>query len=346
METLASADVSAEGAGFVRWEPEYSAFSIELSRALVPQILEAVAESRRQGIETGGLLIGCFPKASVPTIRITRFLPIERRTEDGIPFVLTPAQRMRFAEAVGEANTRETSAVGFFRTSLGTDRTLTSEDLKLSSDQFNRAIHVGLLVASEFPQKSALFLSISGKMAHEPIVQPFTFEPAELNRLVRNESTYATAPVESGKREAPFLAPPEPLVKEQPAAGRWWVNAILLFAILAALMAGIALGPLIPGSRMENWMPKSKNGLGLRVQPTHQLLRVSWNHQSPEIYKAKTAMLVIMDAGRQRQLKLEPGDLERGTLTYENAGPHVLLTMVLSMPQSVTLSQSVAWEQP
>ena len=84
--------------------------------------------------------------------------------------------------------------------------------------------------------------------------------------------------------------------------------------------------------------------MNLRVTAKDRLLRVTWNQQNADLYRAKITMLDISDTGRQEQIQLHRSDLQSGAIVYQRTGEHVLITLVLGMPDASTISQSVAWE--
>src|SRR5580700_5201665 len=146
------------GASYIHWHNERSPYAVELREGLVRQILEEAAAAEEIGVEAGGVLVGTFPRGSELTVRIDRIIPINRRAKDGPGFVLYDEQQERFRAAVREANTRETSAVGFFRTHRGSPLMLSVDDRRLSAEEFRNSVHLILVVGSSQPRRASIFI--------------------------------------------------------------------------------------------------------------------------------------------------------------------------------------------
>ena len=69
-QNLPERESSDDAPLYIRWSPDRSPYAIELRLDLVPKILQELAEGERLGIEIGGVLVGSFPDAYMPTMRI------------------------------------------------------------------------------------------------------------------------------------------------------------------------------------------------------------------------------------------------------------------------------------
>jgi proteasome lid subunit RPN8/RPN11 len=352
---------------YIHWHSERSPYAVELKTGLIAQIIEEVSAADDLGVETGGVLVGTFPRASELTIRIEQVIPIERRAEDGAEFVLTSAQRERFRAAVRDANTRETSAVGFFRSHRGAPLALSDEDRRLSAEEFKNSIHLVLLVGTELPRSASIYFSTGMQSPPEiavpefefsldaltsaatvhpsaPPVQPpaLTAPPAQAD--MRASVALTTVSEEAPPRSVPFPVDQRPMWSE--SGGRSWGLFALLAIVLAigAFAAGFIVRPLLPGSKLESELPRSVSKLDLRViAGPDKVLQISWNHRAPVIYKANYGTLQIADGLQTREIRLSHDELETGSVAYERMNERLVATLILSMPDGTATSQSCSW---
>ena len=337
---------------YIHWHSERSLYAVELKAGLVRQINEEIAAARDLGVETGGVLVGTFPRASELTVRIDQVIPIERRAEDGAEFVLSGSQRERFRAAIREANTRETSAVGFFRSQRGGSLVLSDEDRRISSEEFKNSVHVILLVRAEQPRLGSIYLARGWQAPAELIIPEFGFNIEHLRSstpLVHPGSALAAV------REEVVAPPPPPRAVEdisnEPPAWhelgeyRWGLLAALaVLLMLGAFAAGFLVRPLLPGSKLERELPSSDVKLQLEVTSgADKVLQITWNHRSPDIYKANYGILEIADGLQTRQIRLSRDELETGSVSYERVNENLLITLILGMPDGTTVSEARSW---
>lgn len=332
---------------YIQWHGENSRYAVQLKTGLAEQMIEEIAAAQDLDFETGGILVGTFPRASQLTVRIDRIISIDRRLNDGGSFVLSAEQLERFRAAVREANTRETSAVGFFRSVKGSELKLSAEDLRLSSEEFKNAVHLILLVKSEAPRVASIYLSTGTQAPPELAVPEFGFSPETLKTPTAPHPSVALTPIEEEvvpqhEEDVPvapartWVEPSNPQIK--------WIAALSVALTLLGFAAGFIVRPLLPGSKLERQLPQSDAKLDLAVVAgTDRLLKISWNHQAPAIYRAKYGTLEIADGMQAREIKLSSDELEMGSVAYERVNEHLLATLILTMPDGSSVSESSSW---
>jgi proteasome lid subunit RPN8/RPN11 len=343
------------GAPYIHWHNERSPYAVELKAALVQQIVAEVAQAEEVGVETGGVLVGTFPRASELTVRIDGIMPLARRVEDGAEFVLTGTQRERFREAIRQANTRETSAVGFFRSQRGTSLALSDEDRRLSSEEFRSSVHLILLVGSLEPRFASISLSKGLHSPPEIAVPEFAFDSTALKSVATVHPGSAVAPGVALTTSLPeeLATPPadegvpigQPPIWRETGGPRWIIAGVAsVVLVIAGFAAGFIVRPLLPGSKLERELPRSAAALDLRVATgSDKIVQISWNHRAKPIYEASHGMLEIADGLQMREVQLNPDDLEAGSVAYEPFNDHLLVTMVLTLADGSSVSQSSAW---
>ena len=76
-------------------------------------------------------------------------------------------------------------------------------------------------------------------------------------------------------------------------------------------------------------------------------LRVSWNNSSGAFNGASGARLVVKRAGSpDQEVQLGLDDLRLGAVEIENEAPRVDVTLVIEIPGSSSITQSVRWDRP
>jgi proteasome lid subunit RPN8/RPN11 len=352
---------------YIHWHNERSPYAVELKAGLIGQIIEEIAAAGDLGAETGGVLVGTFPRATELTVRIERIIPIKRTVEDGAEFVSTNAQRERFRAAVRDANTRETSAVGFFRSRRGVPLALSDEDRRLSTEEFKNSIHVILLVGAALPRSASIYFSTGLQSPPEIVVPEFSFSLDALTSAATMHSSaltvqplpatpppsaatmhpsvaLTTVSEEVAPRTVGFPAEQPPMWQES-RPKRWGVFTVLaVFLMLGAFAAGFIVRPLLPGSKLESELPRSEAELDFGVEGgPDKVLQISWNHQAPVIYKANYGVLAITDGLQTRRIKLSRDELATGSVSYERVNDSLSITLMLNMPDGTTVSQSCSW---
>lgn len=316
---------------YIRWSPDRSAYSVELRLDLVTQIAEQVELSERMGTELGGFLIGSFPIAHVPTIRVDDIEMVSNGSEDDTVFLPEPNEFRRFPDMRYPARARDSAVIGFFRTHarIGPMRPSLA-DRSLVAQEFRNSPYVVLLIHAQAPHTAAFFVAANGQLPQEPSVREFQFDENEFKSLPE-------VPADDGEDRRARLKLPFRFNKETVRV-YWKVAVLVLLAIGAcALMWSFAHQASGPG-----WV-RATNQLHLTVTPEDRLLRISWNHDAGELNQATGATLVIVDGGIRSELPLEMDDLRLGSVEYQESGSRVQVQLKLTKRSGQVSANSAEW---
>ena len=315
---------------YIRWSPDRSPYAIELKLELVSKMAGELAQAERLGVEVGGVLIGSFPDAHMPTLRIEDVDMIPRHAGDGTTFLLDPEQFARFSGVRWGVRASGSAPIGLFRSHLrGGALRPSLADRNLLSAEFKQAIYAALLIQGRSPHGAAFFIAANGQLSDEPAVREFRFNESEFRAL-------------------PEVQP------ESPPPGKGWRAAfsrpkLRLYAIIVALLligaAGCIL--LLSFNRQQAVPPFARSGYPMRLAVTgyDHLLRISWNHAARELDGSSGATLMINDGTSRRQIKLGLDELRLGSIEYDRSTPHVQVTMAVEKPGSPSHSESAEWNQ-
>ena len=313
---------------YIRWSPDRSPYAIELKLDLVSKVTQELARAEKSAGEIGGVLVGSFPDALTPTVRIddVEFLPREE-SQTGI-FLLNPKQQVLYSEVRWRPKPRATVALGLFRSHLrSVPLRPSAADRNLLSTEFKQAIYAELLVEAKPPYTGALFLSTEGLLPEEPAVREFRLNEADFRALPEVQ--------------------PEALPGEQeeasPPGEKTRLYAILGTLLLVGISACLLMWSFAKQSAAPQWL-SSSHQLELAITGS-RLLRISWNHAARELDGSSGATLVIADGAARSEIKLGLDELRLGAVEYDRRSPHVQVTMTVAMPGSTSVSQSAAWDQ-
>ncbi|MGH9584690.1 MAG: hypothetical protein ACRD4O_17350 [Bryobacteraceae bacterium] len=301
--------IAEEAPLYVRWNPDRSPFAIEMKLDLVARAGAEIEKASQLNVETGGVLIGSFPSAAVPTLRIDDFISIPRRAGDGQVFMLNPDEHERFAQVRWRDLPHEKTAVGFFRSHLRSGPLKPSiADRGLLSEHF-RDVYALLLVEGRDLNRAAFFVAANRELPDQPSVREFRFEEEAFKSLPEVQPEESPVPV-SGLR---------------PLAWRpWWAA---LFALVVLVCAAIVWA--VDGNGGASANPGSVN---LSISGTGSVLTVSWNHAARQIAHAGGATLLIADGASRRRIELGEDDLILGAIDYQRSSAHVAATLTLKLP--------------
>lgn len=308
---------------YVRWNPGRSPFAIEMRLDLVARAGAEIERANRLDLETGGVLIGSFPSAAVPTLRIDDFIPIPRDAGDGQVFMLNPDEHERFAQTRWRDLPRDKTAVGFFRSHLRAGPLKPSiADRGLLSEHF-RDVYVLLLVEGHEPNRAAFFVAARRELPDQPSVREFRFAGDAFQSLPEIQEETIEEPAPASARERPRAWQP------------WWA---VLFAVVVLVCAVIV------------WALDGKIGLSgntgsvdLSIRDDGQVLTISWNHAAREIAHAGGATLLIDDGASRRKIALGQDDLVLGAIDYKRSGAHVTATLTLDLPTGNAAPETASW---
>lgn len=311
---------------YIRWAPFRSAYAIELRLDLVPQLLAEIERAAAAGLEVGGVLVGSFPNAQTPTLRIEEVELMARRPENGAVYVPHPETHRHLHEIRLRAQRRDRAVVGFFRSHARSAPLLPSlTDRSLISEEFAQGLYALLLIEARAPHYATFFLAAGGQLPEEPSTREFVLDEDEFKSL-------------------PEIRPAG-AVSRQPDARE--ASKIPFYGLIAVgLMAIIALFAwALPRGIGDQWAGRSPNPPGLGLTAAGHLVRISWDHSAGTISSAQGASLLIVDGSTRREVKIGPDELRLGTVDYQHTTPHVEVTMTLDVPGAKVPPQSAAWTQ-
>lgn len=314
---------------YIRWSPDRSPYAIELRLELVPKILTALAEGEKLGIEVGGVLVGTFPDASLPTVRVEDIEMLPRDGKEGVAFLADIGQQAAFSQVRWAVRPRSTAALGLFRSQLRDGALRPSvADRNLLLNQFKEGMYGALLVQGAAPHAAAFFLATDGQLPDEPAVREFRFNEEEFRALpeVQHDARAEEQKGLSGARHKLRL---------------YGIVAALLLIGLGAcfLMWSFTQQPALPP-----WLGSSQQ-LQLAVTGNDHLLRISWNHAARQLEASSGATLVIADGATRREIKLGVDELRLGAVQYERTGAHVEVRLVIDTPNAPSSAESAEWDQ-
>ncbi len=314
---------------YIRWSPDHSPYAIELKLDLVAKILKELARAERLGIEVGGVLVGSFPDAYTPTIRIEDVEMIPRGSGEGATYLLDPNEQAAFAQVRWGARARGTAALGLFRSHLRSGPLRPSlADRSLLAAHFKQAIYAALLVQGKTPHAAAFFLASNGQLTDEPAVREFRFNEEEFRGL---PEVQPDAPVEDENLEVP---------RRHNARLYGIVGVLLLIGLGACLL----MWSFTKQAALPAWLGSSRQ-LQLAITGRGQLLRISWNHAARELDGSSGATLVITDGPARREIKLGVDELRLGVVEYDRSTPHVQATMSVETAGDNSPPESAEWGQ-
>ena len=314
---------------YIRWSPDRSPYAIELRLDLVAKILQELVEAERLGIEVGGVLVGSFPDAYMPTMRIedVEMLPIDGK--EGATYLLNPGQQAAFSQALRRLRARGTAAVGLFRSHLRRGPLRPSlPDQNLLSAEFKQTTCVALLVQATQPHAAAFFVATNGELAEEPAVREFRF----------NEQDFRALP------EVRPEALPQQRESETPRRRKFRLYVLLATLVLIGLGACLLMWSFSKEAVLPPWLGRSRQ-LELAITGNDHLLRISWNHTARELEGSSGATLVITDGSTRREIKLGLDELRLGAVEYDRSSPHVEVRMNINAHGASLSSESANWDQ-
>jgi len=139
--------------GYYLWEAAGRGFEVHISLdaidALLSEIMRGFGAVPKRGAEVGGLLIGSIERGAATIVRIDDFEPVECGYTRGPSYLLSPEERETFEGACARWRpdaSRDSYAVGFYRSHTREGLSLAREDVELLDRCFSGPSYVALLV--------------------------------------------------------------------------------------------------------------------------------------------------------------------------------------------------------
>jgi hypothetical protein len=331
MQSMPNASEGAEAPLYVRWGPNGSPYAIELKLALVPTIRDLLSAVAGDSAEIGGVLIGSLPNSHSTTLRVEDVEMFARDEKNGSTFIIDPSQENKVEEVRTRVRATGRSVVGLLRSHRRPGALRPSlADRGLISSLFTEPVCVLLLIEGSEPHLAAFFVAQNGKMPAAPTVREFKFDDREFRLLPEVEPDAPKAP-------APEPRSPKPDKRFSPL----WIG---LGGVLAA-SALYAVWQGVEGTKgVVFWR---SNQLELATWREGPGLRVGWNNSSHALDGASGARLLVRRRGDADQtLQLGLDDLRLGAVEVENSASPVDVTLVVEVPGSSSITQTVRWENP
>lgn len=318
---------------YVRWNPDRSPYAIELRLDLVDEVSDELARAERLGAEIGGVLVGTFPTAYSPTLRIEDVEIVERGAEEGAIYVLDPGKHERVTEIRSRARARQRDAVGFFRSHLRPGAMQPSlADRSLLSREFRDGLYAVLLIEGRAPHTATFFLASNGHLPGEASVRNFRFDEREFRALPEVQPE-AGPPLATKDAEDP-----------KPRSGAkvyGTVAALLVIAVVACFfMWSFSRQTPVPHAA------EASTPLRLALENRGGLLRITWDHGSHDLDRATGATVEIVDGPSRRDLQLGVDELRLGAIEYERNTGKVQVKMSVNAPSTrpgAGPSQTAQW---
>ncbi len=311
---------------YIRWAPFRSAYAIEFRLELVSQLLAEIERAAAAGLEVGGALVGSFPNAQAPTLRIEEIELMARRPENGAVYVPHPETHRHLYETRMSAQRRGRAVVGFFRSHARSSPLVPSfTDRTLISDEFAQGVFALFLIESRTPHFATFFIAAGGELPEEPSTREFRLDEEEFKAL-------------------PEIRPAVPAARRPPTreASRIPVYGILAIAVIAIIAL---FSWILPRGIPDLWPARSSSEIGLALTGAGPLVRINWDHSAGSVSRARSATLLIVDGANRREIKIGPDELRLGTVDYQYTSPRVEVTMTLDAPGLQVPSQSARWSQ-
>lgn len=319
--------------------------SLRYSYAVLDRIRKEVFKKfvsiPRGGVEVGGVLFGAISECE---IRILDSRALEIEYLNGPSFILSENDETSLLQlletAASDPDLRGMQPVGWYHSHTRSEIVLSEEDIAVHQRFFQNPENIALVIKPyKFdPPRIGVFLrTADGSLSGDAPRSTFSLEPAGKNNSgaeapamasvdrtapsadpvsewgqtripARSESPDYRSP-ESGLREFPIG---EPLSTSHPLPANRSIWIILTVAITAICIAGLLL--------VDNNRPqpvRESAPMWLRLSDAGDHLDIVWDRSSPVFANARSAEIVIAEAGRQpATVPLDRDSLRRGTVSY------------------------------
>lgn len=333
-------------ANYYLWEESERSIRIYLNPTTVDRLqreaLIGADGSLSAEAEVGGILIGKTEFDGEQKITLIEdFTPVPCRNQSGPLYRLSEEDTVKFEAALTlcSSDARGLSVVGYYRSHKRDDLYLSSEDINLIQKYFPQPDQVFLLVKtlSSRACTAGFFFWEDGYIQTEFTYLEVPFGPVQSFPI-------AEPPTPAAARVDDRLAPPakdlsqtalpiaQPLslskpVRRHPARG-WLVRALTVTtAAITVTFAGLNFWRSRPSQPQEGAGTSSiaSLGLGLHVQRQQGSLQLTWNPTSKELIGAEQAVLYINEGSNERALRLDPGQLRGGAMSFDPNGDDIEL---------------------
>ncbi len=307
------------------------------------EMLEALRSIPKRGLEIGGILLGRVElrEDGRQTIFVEAYETVECEHEYGPSYEFSPHDRLLFEQVVSRRRNQppgEPQAVGFFRSRTGSEPEFNAQDIEIARDLFSRQPSLCLLVQPFIDQPGEARIGIWSDDAFHPL-ETFPF-----NAGVLLEGGFPIV-------AAPTPEPAEPEVTNLTAPARAWHSWALSGAAAAMLIVSLTMWSRSHAATAQAEPSEAPRpaatpdaGVSLHVERRDGSAILTWNRAAPDAQRAQSALLVITDADKRRELRLDRTDLQTGRVVYVPESDDISFQLQLLAPGRSS-TESVRWLQ-
>lgn len=371
--------------GYFVWDAPGQPVAIHLHMEVLDRLsaeaMRGFGAVPKRGAEVGGVLVGTIEpgRDGHPAIvRVEDFEPVECDYQRGPSYLFAEDGKAAFEDAVQRwqpDSSRDTHAVGYYRSHTREGMSLAREDIEILDEFFPDADNVALLVkpygtkVSEagffvrkdgaFPDASPLEFPFRRRelTGEEPPPHRSLMERRPRPRRREESEVRAMAPtsIEASAHYRDAYVEPEPTrpvlagaayATTMPARSRFpssvWIPLSFVF-----LLFGVALGMMIlPRIASKGSNDPQDFALGLSVSRSGGNLSVKWDRHAPAIQAAQSGLIEIEENGRpipDSPKNLDTADLQGGGMTYTNSSNLVKFRLTVYPKARVSVTETVEW---
>ncbi|HML17543.1 MAG TPA: hypothetical protein VK419_10975 [Bryobacteraceae bacterium] len=358
--------------GYYVWEVPGKPVAIHIHLDVVDRILAEVMRGfgavPKRGAEVGGVLLGRIEPGDPAIVRVEDFDPVECEYKRGPSYLFTSEDGAAFEAAVGRwqpEESRDSCAVGFYRSHTRDGLSLAPEDVELMDQYFPSPSHIALLVKpfGTKVSRGGFFVREDGVFPEAtPLEFPFRRrelsgeEPPPSRSMIerrprqRDLQTFVSTPVMEAPENDVESAEPRPpgpayavtLPSKSRLRSSIWIPLSFVF-----LLFGVALGFMIALARppASSVMAAADFSLGLSVAKEEDDLRVNWDPQSPAVRAAQRGTLEIQEGGLSKVVDLDTANLQSGKITVQKQTDSVHFRLTVFPRAGVSVTQTAEWRQ-
>jgi hypothetical protein len=358
--------------GYYVWEIPGKPVSIHIHLDVVDRILAEVMRGfgavPKRGAEVGGVLLGAIEPGDPTIVRIEDFEPVECEYKRGPSYLFTHEDGAAFEDAVRRwqpEESRDSYAVGFYRSHTRDGLSLAPEDVELMDEYFPSPSHVALVVKpygtkvslggffvredGAFPQTTPLEFPFRGRelSGEEAPPRRSMLERRPRERALRTLASPPAADAAEGEIEfagsrQPEMAYATTLPSKSRLRSSIWIPLSFVF-----LLFGVALGFMIALARPPSGssVGAADFSLGLSVAKEDDDLRVKWDPQSPAVRAAQRGSLEIQESGLSKVVDLDTANLQSGKITVQKQTDSVHFRLTVFPRAGLSITQTAEWHQ-
>ncbi len=289
--------------------------TVHFDRAVL-ELIRSAADSGlkslpRRGAEIGGLLITSSAGEPIRSIDEAALIPSEYRYGPG--YHLSPRDLgLLRSMAAGARGGKDRRIAGLFRSCTAEQFELSPNDLDVLREELPEARV--LLLVKPFADGHAVarvYQSCEGKWERTAEFSIPVERPAARPLSVAHKIRTAAKPLVT-------MPAAQSAAKKARALPVLWIYSVLGCLLLVSAIA--LLGP----------RPAENVSLGLNVVPEGDVLRITWNRNSPAVRSGTGGTLRIDEGTQRRDLTLTPAQLSSGSVMYRSGAVDVTFHLTVN----------------